>query len=532
MKKNRLFVFISLMLALVTVLCSCGGGYSAAKSFDVVLNEEYSPEANAMENFSEIVELKGMQFLDSRGEFMTFSSGDADTGITISVFSTRNKKVVFTATSSSTEAIEVNLYSKVPAFTVVRTLLGGCADAVPESACELYDATGALIVKTNNSTAAPISLADELIFELVAYKINSEDGSLTKRIDVPENLYLDACDDWNGKYIYTFAEKINVYSRDFSHVYGWTYPSWAERLSVNTLNDGSILVQYLRPLDNLSEKYDIYETDEISGTVSKYDLFSVRLDPERKEEKELKLDCVIQHISTEDDLILASEDNGMYADGFENIAQIVPIVDSQLDNSDSSADIVVMDNGGKIKKSLKILDGQGASLPTCVSDGVYIVSTIYGSAFVDINGELLHQINNTTVSTTEKNIIIDGCVYTFDMKEVYSLHKNNAEMLTYINGTVLVRELGESENKIIAISGEEITELGRSAEEAYFEELTDVGCYSLFDAQSGKYEYYNSNHKLLHTSSVKLESVASDFVRNVTIYAAEGDSETSYYIFY
>ena len=535
MKKTRFFLFISLFVVSAILLSSCSSKLSVAKSFDAVLNKDYSPELEITEEISEISELKDMNFLDSKGEFMTFSSGDADVGITIAVFSTRNQKVVFSDTSSATEAIEVTLYSRAPAFTVLRTTLGACADAESESVCELYDAMGTLVTKTENSTAVPTIFADNLVFERVAYSIDDENGAISKISEIPENLYLENCDDWNDTYFYTFSEAVNIYSRDFSHVYGWSYPSWAERLSVNTLNNGAVLVQYLRPLDNLSEKYDIYEADENTGVVSKYDLFSVILDPEKKEERTIELSYVIHHIATENDLALASENNGMYREGFENIAQIIPIVDSQIDDSDSSIEIVELGNNGKIRKSLKIVDGQGPELPICVSKGVYIVSTIYGSAFVDINGELLHQINNTTIDTTEKNIIIDGCIYTFDMNEVYSVHENNAEVITYLNGTVFVKELGETEAKIMAVSADNIVEIGScpvDLVDSYFEALNDSGCYSLFDSEKGEYTYYNSDHKLLHTSDSKLEAVASDYLRNVTVYSAKTETETSYYIFY
>ena len=534
MKKSKLFVFISLFVIFAIFMSACSSKLSVAKSFDEVLNKDYYPAYDLTEGVIEVSELKDMSFLDSKGEFMTFSSGDVDTGITIAVFSTRNQKVVFSGASSSTEAIEVTLYSNVPAFTVMRTTLGACADAVSESVCELYDATGALVAKTKNLTVAPMSFADNILFENVAYSIDEKNGSISKISEIPENLYLENCDDWNDTYFYTFAETVNIYSRDFSHAYGWSYPSWAERLSVNALNNGNVLVQYLRPLDNLSEKYDIYETDENTGVVSKYDLFSVILDPEKKEERTIELSYVIHHIATENDLALASENNGMYREGFENIAQIIPIVDSQIDDSDSSIEIVELGNNGEIKKSFKIVDGQGPELPICVSKGVYIVPTIYGSAFVDINGELLHQINNTTIDTTEKNIIIDGVIYTFDMNEVYSVHENNAEVITYLNGTVFVKELGETEAKIMAISADNVVEIGSCpADELdlYFEALNDSGCYSLFNSEKGEYSYYNSDHKLLYTSGIKLESVASDFVRNLTVYVSMTDTGTSYYIF-
>ena len=86
----------------------------------------------------------------------------------------------------------------------------------------------------------------------------------------------------------------------------------------------------------------------------------------------------------------------------------------------------------------------------------------------------------------------------------------------------------------MAISADNIVEIGScptDSVDSYFEALNDSGCYSLFDSEKGEYTYYNSDHKLLHTSDSKLESVASDFVRNLTVYVSMTDTGTSYYIF-
>ena len=73
MKKTRFFLFISLFVVSAILLSSCSSKLSVAKSFDAVLNKDYSPELEITEEISEISELKDMNFLDSKGEFMTFS---------------------------------------------------------------------------------------------------------------------------------------------------------------------------------------------------------------------------------------------------------------------------------------------------------------------------------------------------------------------------------------------------------------------------------------------------------------------------
>ena len=70
MKKTRFFLFISLFVVSAILLSSCSSKLSVAKSFDAVLNKDYSPEPEITEEISEISELKDMNFLDSKGEFI------------------------------------------------------------------------------------------------------------------------------------------------------------------------------------------------------------------------------------------------------------------------------------------------------------------------------------------------------------------------------------------------------------------------------------------------------------------------------
>ena len=537
MKKIKFFVFISLLTAIIMTFNSCAGNISAADSFDTVLNAEYEPREQAIEKVTEIEELKDYQFVESKGEFMVFVKGEADMGISKIVFSTRNKKTVYLAESNSSEAVEIKLIAGVPAFTVTRTQLT-CADENCElsAVCELYDATGTQVAQVKGASYEPIAFADTVLFNCVSYSIDKENGALKKIADIPENLYLEKCDDWNDRYFYTYGETVNVYSRAFEHIYSWTVPSWAEYLSKNMLDNGNVLVQYTRPLDNNTDDYDLYEMDANTGETKKFDVYTVLLDPEKKTEKEIKLDYIVNQVTTGGELERASEGNGMYIDGVENIAYVFPIKDHQVDSSDASADIMLMDNNAKLKKSLKILDDQRAALPTCVGKNVYLVSTVYGSALVDIDGKLLHQINNTTVATVGDNIVTDGKVYTLDMEEVYSLYDNDASVITYLDGTVFLKKGTDTEYSVVAIRGTDEKEICKynisDVESEYFDELNDVGCYAVCNVVKREYLYYNSAHELLYTSDVRLDKVASDFSMGVSIYSTTVESEIRYYAFY
>ena len=537
MKKIRFIMLLACLLVMVMTFNACSGKISKVDSFDVVLNSAYKPQSDKMENISEVEELYGYQFLEAKGEFMTFAKFEEDMSIRKSVFSTRNKKVVYSAVSNSSETVEIKLFLGISAFTVTRTQLT-CADenCEREAICEFYDATGTLVKQMKGASPDPITFADTVIFNFTSYSVKQENGALSKIADIPENLYIENCNDWNDKYFYVYGDTINVYDRGFNHVYSWTQPSWANSISKNMLDNGMILVQYTRPLDNNAKKYDLYEMDENTGETKKFDVYTILLDPEKSTEKEIKMNYIVEQVTTGTELIRSSENNGMYCAGIENIAYVFPIIDHQVDTSQESADIVLMDNKGKLKKSLKIVDGQRAVLPTCIGENVYIISTVYGMALVDIDGNILHQLSNNTIHTVGNNIVSDSTIYTLNMEEVYSMYDNGASILTYIGETILVKEGSESEYSVIAINGTEKKEIAKynllDPEDKYFDELEDVGCYVLCNVTGREYKYYNSNHELIYTSSVRLDIVASDFGTGVSVFSTTVENEITYYVIY
>lgn len=537
MKKSRFLILIVALIALIMTFNACSGNLSSVSSYEVVLNREYTPQKENSRKVEKIDGLSGYQFIEAKGEFMVFANFDNENAIEKIVFNSRNKKIVYTANSTASESFDIKLFSNVPIFYVVRTQLTVSEEnSALKSSGELYDAMGTLIMQTKGETLTPTVFADTVLFGGCSYSIDEANGKLTKIADIPENLIMETCSDWNDKYFYTYGASINVYDRNFNHVYSWTAPSWADVISQNTLNNGKVLVQYVQPLDVNTDEYDIYEIDSVTGETKKFSLYTFILDPEKRTEKEIKFDYIVNEITTGTELLRTSEKNGMYRDNVENIAYVYPIKDSQIDSSDASADIVLMGNDAKLKKSLKVIDDQRAALPTCIGDNIYIVSTIYGSALVDIDGNVIKQINNTTVSTVGNNIVSEGMVYTLNMEEVYSLYDNDAEVITYLNGTVFVKKGNDKEYSVIAINGTQEKEICKYSEsggsKVYFDELSDVGCYALCDASKGEYLYYNSEHELLYNSAIRLDKVASDYTNGVSVYCTVQKSEITYFVIY
>ena len=286
----------------------------------------------------------------------------------------------------------------------------------------------------------------------------------------------------------------------------------------------------------LLNKYDIYEMDEHTGETKKFDVYSVLLDPKKRTEKEIKLDYIVSEITTGGELIRTSGNDGLYRNDVDNIAYIYRIDNSQIDYSDTGADVVLMDNNARIKKSLKVIDDQKAALPTCIGENLYLASTVYGMAIVDVEGNVLHQINNTTISVVGDNIVSEDKIYTLDMEEVYSLYNDGGDIVTYLDGTVFLKKGTLTDYSIIAINGSQKKEISKydafDINAVTFTELSDVACYELANVAKGSYSYYNSNHELLLSLSARLERVATDYGSGVGIYSANVDNQVKYYAFY
>ena len=63
-------------------------------------------------------------------------------------------------------------------------------------------ATGALVAQIKGASAKPVMFADTVLFNRVSYSVNSENGSLSKISEIPENLYIEDCSDWDDEYFY------------------------------------------------------------------------------------------------------------------------------------------------------------------------------------------------------------------------------------------------------------------------------------------------------------------------------------------
>lgn len=535
-KKIKYFVALLLLLTMMLTFGSCGGEVLAAKSFEVVLNKDYESQEKIVEDLVEIKELEGYSFSEAKGEFMSFTKIENNATISKAVFNTKSKKVVYVGNSTVDVGLDVKLASGVSAFTVVKTQIveeDGVTDI--KSVCELYDATGVYVAQASGEAVLPIAFADTVIFDNVAYSVNAQSGTFSKIADVFELIYADGCEDWNEEYFCTYGDEINLYNKNFERIYSYTLPSEAKLISRNMFNNGNVILQYGQLLDADAEKYDFSETDEINGFVEKFELHSILINAKNKSEKEIKLDYIIEQVTSGAELARAQGDEKIYSDGVENIAYVYPLGDGIIDYSEKSADVVLMNNKGKIEKSLKIVEEQRAALPMSLGNDVYMVSTFYGYALIDIDGNVLNKIENAEIDVYGDNIIIADAIYTLGMEEVYKLDEHS-EILGYYGKKIVIRQGTDEKYTVFTIEGnakENLYEYSAGSEiTVEFDFFENSACYARCSDMTSEYIYFNADNKNIGGLSLRLKKVASDFGNGITVYKTEFDGNINYYTIY
>jgi hypothetical protein len=197
------------------------------------------------------------------------------------------------------------------------------------------------------------------------------------------------------------------------------------------LNNGKVLAQYSIQLPDDAAGYDYYRHD--SDKLTKYDLKTIIIDPEKKKEKNISFNYRIAGVKSSASLNKQDEN---YSDSFENIVYVYPIVDHIIDNSVTAADIFYMDNNGKLGKSLKMIEGQAASLPERISEDRYLVDMVDGSeALVDPDGNIIERIYSST-RHVGKYFTNQNAIYDLNMELVYDVRNAGEGITATIVGTV------------------------------------------------------------------------------------------------
>lgn len=377
---------------------------------------------------------------------------------------------------------------------------------------------GEEIAKTDDLTGANAkALADDLfIFDNATYVIDEND-LFTKGIDIPEYVSVSGLTNANDKYFYNFGDYgVSVYDREFKLCSIWAVPTHVETVGSGILNNGNIIYQYIYDLPDDAKDYDV-----VSEGI-KYDLVTIIINAETGKEKEIKTDYVINYVSPNngmyDDELEADENR--YTDDFENLAHITYIEDKIFPEGESerNSDIVVLDNNGKIKGSVRVLDEQRAQISNKIADDRYLAALKNGDhAVVNGKGDVIGTIASGSLAIKGGYLVGTKAVYNADFEVVYDLKENDATVVDYVGNTLFVnKKVSDEAYDIIAIrDGEQKTVLSVTKDtKQTFSVVNGIG-YCLADTD-GNYKYYNAAGteivSLKYSLSVVLTSSAYDTV--------------------
>lgn len=539
MRKLKLISAAALMLCILMLFTACATPKAKMSNY---FEPDYVPEETVLKSYNYISELEGYIMGEYNKYFAVFEKlPDVTKGETVTsykIFSMSKASVI--ATFSGIDlTFDFELYGSHPIVTVISTLVDL---EVPENSVttyQAYDANGTSIATAKRPFEAPYSFADLVIFNYAAYSVDKETGAVEKQCDVPEFLQLSECNQYNDEYFYvtdttSTAGQILVYDRSFNLVSTWNAPSYAKDTVIFALNDGNLLVQYAYTLDSDENKYDYYKTS--NGLTVKYDLVSLIVSAKDGSAKEKDLDFKVNILTTNNMLQAnADEENPKYTDKFDNIAYISPIVDRKIDSSNDAMDVVLMTNKLKVKKSLKIVDGQEPSRPSRLCDGLYYATLHNGIAIFDDKGKVLNTLNVNALKITNDYIVGDAAVYNLDLTKAYDLIENDAEVMTVMDDSVFLRADTETGYDIILLcDGEQKTVFthvyGELLPKLMFGEIKN-GFYSIYNTEIGEYTYYNAKGETVVSTTTELEIVGSTDGDNLLLVGIDETLVSKYFAF-
>lgn len=398
-----------------------------------------------------------------------------------------------------------------------------------------FDFAGNELARGDSAFAKAYEIGDLVMFNNTAYSKVEGTGELVKRTDIPDYLlrsFYNYSRAYNDNYYYMLnSTSVIVCDHSFNFLYSYSAPSTANGNSY-VLNDGKVLIQYSIALPEEASSYDFYTT----GSQIKYDLRTVIVDPEKKKTTELKFDYIIEDLSSSYEL---NKTNENYSDSFENIVYVYPILDKLVDTSSASKEIFYMDNNGKLEYSLKMVEGQSASIPKRISNDRYLVDMLDGSrSIIDAEGNVINRINSA-VELCGEYFVTNNAIYNLDMELIYDTRTAVdgivADIIGTLDNAVIVSELKDDKMVYYSfVNGEKIKihTIYGYPDSLFTFEVTNYGCIV---KGSNRYTCYSvTGEELVSVNSYEKSSYSWKDTELLffTEKQKSGHSITTYYVIY
>lgn len=524
MKKTKLLMIAIALIVLSATLSSCFFGGVKVTDF---LNADYETSAYVYTQANEIVGAEGYSYVKSNGYLAVFQKLDETTSTyTYRVISLSDGIVVDTYGQSNT-AYSFNFYGAALVVTSVYTDPES-AYAKAETAYTLFDGTGSKIATSKYSGEVKTLNGDFVYYDGTIYE-TKENGKLVTFTSVPEYVLTDI-DEVNDNYFYSInSRSVVVYDHAFNYVSSYEVPGYAKHINTFILNNGDILVQYFRLLDSHEDKYDLLVAE--SGSEAKYEVETLLVSAETgKATNKSKLnDYMIYEIMPNYELCDAEDDNSEYTDTFDNIIVLAPIVNKNIDASETAMEIRYISNRASLGKSVKVLDDMAIELPEKVSDGIYMVGTISGLALIDENGKVLNRLSDT-LDLVGEYFVGKTAIYDTDLEMVYDIRSNNAELLGVVGDSIIIKkELYGNEYEYLLFHDGKAESIynDKPDSSSEFVILGDIG-YAIVDTAIGETRCFNTDGTLLLVASNYVETLCSG--KDLCLVAVQSESVTRYYV--
>lgn len=536
MKKTKWVILAASLLTMAILLTSCSS-VKPIKTFDQVLEIDYDFEQTIYGSTGPISELDAYSLYHSNNNIAVFSRG-SDTNTEYKVYNIDSQKVILDLSRTNVSySIDLS-YVKQNVLLVSAVYYSGTLYDRSESGREYfaYDTAGNLLESRNSSfSSAPYTFGDLIIFNGNAFELNDKTGALESVDDIPDYaLPASSQSMYNDDYYYfESANTISIYDRTLFPLYSYSVPSYAENAYFYMLNDGKVLTQFSYKVEENAISYDYYSN--LYGETVKYKLITYLIDPEKKTEKKIDFDYVISDVNSRYSLNKSDEDNPLYAESFENIAYICPIVDKKIDSSKSACDVVLMDNKGKISKSLKLVDGQLAAIPKMISEDRYLVDMIDGSRVLTDSEGIIIETISSRISLCGSYFVSETAIYDHDLEVVYDVYDTpqgiSATIIGKSDNAVFVSEKSESSTIYYSF-------MDGKKRELYETKLSDktatatISTYGLYIRESGVHAIYNAlGEELITLSNMPTTVTYSD---NAMLYtynqSSGGASYPAYFV--
>lgn len=514
MKKVKFLLVAAVILSLATLLSACnasGGSTSMGKVIDV----DYDLSEPIYTKLEKIDALEGYGLASQNEWLAVFSDLDVEEGcLVFKVLNLKTLEVVSTFKCEGctyTVSLPVN---NAPVFVVTKVEEGKDGDLL-DTTYALYDINGEKLSSTSKyEPGAPIMFADDLlIYDNVAYNVDTETGKTTKSMDIPEYLMPTGYDEVysTDKYfilVYN-EEKVVTLDREFNRVssyYAPTSRAYEGKVELSVLDNGNLFVQYLVELPDDATEYDIYEINETIPEGKKFNMVTLLVDVANGKEKELKCNYAVSTVLT--GTYLRELDDSQVADGVENMALVVPIEDKKLSTDNEDLRFALLGNNGSIT-TVDIVDNQGYNMPTKIADDLFMMPTLDGNVLLDKSGKVIKTLNNSALENYGAYFVGEYAIYDLELNSVYNFSSNKAEFVDAVGGSVFVEEEMESGYKVVMFrDGQQKTVFTYDEDEdngADFE-LTDFG-YAIADGDNGKTKYYNVQGDLIDSVAGELSVI-------------------------